>query len=217
MDDRTTRARIRDAAIHRFGEVGFERSTVREIAAAADVSPGLVLHHFGSKAGLREACDEHVVASFGASRAEMVETGTTDPFATLAALREEEPHLRYLMRALRDGSPAAARLFDEVVRESEAMTALSVEAGILRPSEHPHDQAVLLVAWQFGALALAEHMARGFGVEPFSDEMTARVGRAALEVLSHGVFADTRYEDAWRRLDEAADATPADAAEGESE
>ena len=58
--DRTTRARIRDAAIAVFGEQGFSTG-VRAVAAAAGVSPGLVNHHFGSKDGLRAECDAHVL------------------------------------------------------------------------------------------------------------------------------------------------------------
>ena len=59
-DDLTARARIRDAAIRRFGADGFGAS-VRAIAAEAGVSPGLVIHHFGSKDALRASCDEHVL------------------------------------------------------------------------------------------------------------------------------------------------------------
>ncbi|HJE59178.1 MAG TPA: TetR/AcrR family transcriptional regulator, partial [Nocardiopsis listeri] len=51
-DDLTARARIRDAALTRFGQEGFGVS-VRAIAEEAGVSPGLVIHHFGSKEKLR--------------------------------------------------------------------------------------------------------------------------------------------------------------------
>ena len=49
-----------------FAERGPDRVTVRDVAAAAKVSPGLVMHHFGTKAGLREAVDEHVAHTFEA-------------------------------------------------------------------------------------------------------------------------------------------------------
>ena len=63
-DDRTARAVIRDEALRLFAARGPDAVTVRQIAAAAGVSPGLVLHHFGSKAGLREAVDQHVLGLF---------------------------------------------------------------------------------------------------------------------------------------------------------
>ena len=37
-------------------------ATLRAVAARAGVSAALVLHHFGSKEGLRAACDEHLLA-----------------------------------------------------------------------------------------------------------------------------------------------------------
>ena len=57
--DMTAVARIRDAAIELFGSRGFDVG-VRAIAEAAGVSPGLVIHHFGSKDGLRKACDDYI-------------------------------------------------------------------------------------------------------------------------------------------------------------
>ena len=61
-DDRTARAVIRDEALRLFAGRGPDAVTVRQIAAAAGVSPGLVIHHFGSKDGLREAVDQYVLA-----------------------------------------------------------------------------------------------------------------------------------------------------------
>jgi AcrR family transcriptional regulator len=40
---------IRVAATRQFSEVGFDRATIRSIAAEAGVDPALVIHHFGSK------------------------------------------------------------------------------------------------------------------------------------------------------------------------
>ena len=59
-DDLTARARIRDAAVARFGRDGFGVG-VRAIAADAGVSAALVIHHFGSKDGLRAECDAFVL------------------------------------------------------------------------------------------------------------------------------------------------------------
>jgi AcrR family transcriptional regulator len=53
--------RLRDAAIARFGRDGFAVG-LRAIAAHAGVTAALIVHHFGSKEGLRRACDEHVLA-----------------------------------------------------------------------------------------------------------------------------------------------------------
>ena len=198
IDDRTTAARIRDAAIARFGEVGFDKATVRDIAADAGVSPALVLHHFGSKAGLRAACDDFVVAEFARSRISAVESGETDPFAAMAGVRSEQHLMRYFLQGLRDNSPGAGRLFDALFQETLRLMELSVEQGVIRPSENLHDVTAVLLAWQFGGLLLEEHVARILGAEGGTLDMMPRFAWASLEVLTHGVFADTRYEDAWR-------------------
>jgi AcrR family transcriptional regulator len=197
-DDRTTTARIRDAAVARFGEAGFDKATVRDIAADAGVSPALVLHHFGSKAGLREACDDFVVAEFARSRIEAVQSGTTDPFAAMAGIQQEQHLMRYFLQALRDNSPAASRLFTASFEETLRLMELSVDQGVIRPSDNLHDVTAVLLAWQFGGMLLQEHVARVLGVGTDVAEMMPRFAWASLEVLTHGVFADTRYEDAWR-------------------
>lgn len=46
---------ILDAAVAVFAEAGFERATIADVARRAGVSPALVVHYYGSKAGLFEA------------------------------------------------------------------------------------------------------------------------------------------------------------------
>lgn len=48
-DPDVTREEILTAARSVFGAVGFDRATIRSIAADAGVDPALVLHHFGTK------------------------------------------------------------------------------------------------------------------------------------------------------------------------
>ncbi len=47
-----TRTRILDSARKLFADHGFERTTIRAVAAAAQVDPALVMQHFGSKRDL---------------------------------------------------------------------------------------------------------------------------------------------------------------------
>ena len=43
---------IRDAARERFARDGYERTTIRGVAADADIDPAMVMRYFGSKEGL---------------------------------------------------------------------------------------------------------------------------------------------------------------------
>jgi len=57
-DDLTARARLRDATIALIA--AGEKPTARSVAARANVSIGLIRHHFGTMEGLLLTCDEHV-------------------------------------------------------------------------------------------------------------------------------------------------------------
>lgn len=61
-DAEATRATILATARAQFGADGFERTTIRSIAAAAGVDPALVMHYFGNKAELFAAASELDVA-----------------------------------------------------------------------------------------------------------------------------------------------------------
>jgi AcrR family transcriptional regulator len=79
VDDRTAKARIRDAAIASFSENGIAGTTARKVATAAGVSPGLVIHHFGSMEDLRVACDEHIATTIGQFKHETMSGGPNRP------------------------------------------------------------------------------------------------------------------------------------------
>ena len=59
-DDRTTKARLRDAAVELVAEGGTKALSARAVADRAGLSQGLIRHHFGSMAALLRECDAHV-------------------------------------------------------------------------------------------------------------------------------------------------------------
>jgi AcrR family transcriptional regulator len=113
--DLTARARIREAAIRHFANEGYERTTIRGIAATAGVSPGLLRHHFGSKEELRRACDEHIAETIRRVNAAYLD----DLTGAAADRRLVQPFERYIVRALAENSPSAAAIFDEMVTMTE--------------------------------------------------------------------------------------------------
>ena len=62
LAERGSREAILEAARSTFAEAGYERATIRTIAGGAGVDPALVLHYFGSKAGLFAAALQLPVA-----------------------------------------------------------------------------------------------------------------------------------------------------------
>jgi AcrR family transcriptional regulator len=71
---RRTEARILDAASQVFVADGYERATIRAVAAAAGVDAGLVMHYFGSKQELyRRVIDAAPVPEVSGTPAEAAE------------------------------------------------------------------------------------------------------------------------------------------------
>jgi AcrR family transcriptional regulator len=198
-DDRSTPARIRDAALVTFAESGFRAATVRAIAERASVSPALVIHHFGSKERLRAACDAFVAAFVRERKVEAMKAGPgLDPLALLRDEDDRLPLLAYLARALQDGSPAVAALVDEMIVDAEAVLAAGVDSGMVRPLDHPRGVAAVLTLWSLGALVLHEHARRVLGADltgPMSSAtLSAGYTVPAMEILTHGLVAPGMYE-----------------------
>ncbi|MGN0095473.1 MAG: TetR/AcrR family transcriptional regulator [Corynebacterium sp.] len=105
---------ILEAAIGEFAARGFAGATVRGIARAAGVSPGLVLHHFGSRDGLREKCDNHVFVVITEAKKANADRGT-DALPTMFADPRMRVYVDYLVASLVDPSEHGQRFFDHYV------------------------------------------------------------------------------------------------------
>jgi len=87
-----TEARILDAAAEVFFAVGYDRATIRAVAAGAGVDGGLVMHYFGSKQELfRRVIDAAPVAE-ASGAPEQILAGlagrlASEPIASLTLLR----------------------------------------------------------------------------------------------------------------------------------
>jgi AcrR family transcriptional regulator len=195
-DDRTARAVIRDEALRLFAEGGPDAVSVRQIATAASVSPGLVIHHFGSKDGLREAVDAHVLALFGAMLEELTTGDLYDP-GTAGSLAEavvrylppDSPVPGYLRRLLLSGGDPGRDLFRRLYQGSRtALDALS-EAGLAAQGADPAVRAAILMSNDLAVLLLREPLAEVLGTDPLSAAGMARWGREMLAIYAAGLMA----------------------------
>ncbi|MDK1017598.1 MAG: TetR family transcriptional regulator [Actinomycetota bacterium] len=194
-DDRTTRARIRDAAMACFAEYGTAATTARKIADAAGVSAGLVIHHFGSMEGVRSACDEYVVSAIRRHTQKAMSTGPD--VDVLAALREPgvRPLMGYLASVLADDSATVAKLVDNLVDDAEAYMEQGVKSGKVRPAADLRGRAVMLTIWSLGELVLHEHVERLTGVDLTDPEVLttpsfAKYAGLVYQIYGEGIFTE---------------------------
>jgi len=180
FEDLTARARIREAAIRLFAEHGVEETAVLDIAKEAGVSGGLIRHHFGSKDGLRVACDTYVCSELVRFKLEALEKRKADPDFLVTFDARQVLLRRYFGRAMIDGSPAATSRFDEIVDEYE-------QWFIDQPGLDLADAracAAVMTGMTIGVLAMQDHIARALGEDPLSPKLQERIGLAYGDIYS---------------------------------
>ncbi len=200
-DDRTARAVIRDEALRLFAGHDPDAVSVRAIAAAAGVSPGLVIHHFGSKEGLRQAVDEHVLAMFEAMLGELTTPGLYDPGAAgslaeavVRYLPADSPVPGYLRRLLLAGGDAGGELFRRLYQGSRTALDAMSEAGLAGRGADPAVRAAILMSNDLAVLLLREQLAGVLGEDPLSAGGMARWGREMLTIYAAGLMAPPEGE-----------------------
>jgi AcrR family transcriptional regulator len=192
-DDLKAAAVIREAATRLFAERGAAAVTVRQIAAAAGVSPGLVMHHYGSKDGLKDAVDRRAVAFFEEMIGDLARIGAEGGSASLAELfagrLESEPSMTaYVRRLLADGGAAADALFAKLFEATAVGMRSLVAAGIARPAHDERIRTAFLLANDLSLVLLRHQIAQATGTDPLSREGLVAWTAAVMDVYTGGVF-----------------------------
>ena len=192
--DLTARATLREAALSLFAARGYAATPVRDIAAAAGVSPALLFHHYGTKEGLREAVDDWLVATVaeavagGASDAGGADA-LTERFRRFAAVGADHPAVSdYVARILGEGGDAARDLFDRMVATTRAELAGLEARGIVRPTDDEVGRALLLLFLELGPMLLRAQVERHMGAGLFEDASVDRWVSACTSLLADGVL-----------------------------
>lgn len=198
VDDLTATARIRDSAIEQFGEHGFDVG-LRAIATAAGVSAALVIHHFGSKDGLRAACDAYIAEFVKTTKTESLQSA--DPatwFAQMAEIESYAPMMAYLVRSMQTGGDLAKSLWRTMIDNAEEYLEEGVRAGTVKPSPDPKARAKFLAMSGGGGFLLYIQLHDNprdlrAVLHDYAQDMVL----PALEVYSEGLLSDSTMYDAF--------------------
>ncbi len=193
--DLTARATIRNAALRLFADRGAEAVSVRQIAAQAGVSPALVLHHFGSKAGLLAAVDAHVVDLLDAAMAADDMAGAlaggnagsaADVFARL--IPPGSPLPGYIRRLLLSGDATGTALFRRWFEGSRRLLDQMTASGHATQSADPDVRAAFVLAGDLTLVLLRDQLATVLGVDPLSPEGMTRWAAEVYTITGEGMF-----------------------------
>lgn len=194
-----TVSRIRDAAIARFARDGF-RAGLRAIAADAGVTAGLIVHHFGSKDGLRRACDEHVLAMMREEKAKTLTDGSgATLLAQMAEVERFAPMVQYLLRSMQAGGELATTLIEHMIADAEEYLSAGEAAGVVRPSRNRAARTRYLAYQATGSMVLwfTLHGAQATAEEfpTLFRRYMAELALPALELFTEGLLADRSMLD----------------------
>ena len=183
-----TRDRIVQAARERFAREGFERTTIRAVAADAAIDPAMVMRYFGSKEGLFAAASEidlelpdlravprgEVGRRLAANFVERWETGSS------------AGALRVLLRTSTSNEAARARLREVFERQlMRSMASVAPKAEVAARAS--------LVASQMLGLALCRYILQLPPIVALSPEALAD---AIAPTLERYLFGDVRGANA---------------------
>ena len=182
-----TAARIRDAAIAEFAARGFTRATVRDIAAAAGVSPGLVIHHFGSKDGLRIACDDYAFEALTETKREKVNAG--GPVLVGEWIKDDStrPLAEYMVKSLLDTSELGQRFFDHYVESVERILEEGFAGFTMRKAEDRRAQAAVLAMQGLAPMMLEHRIRHAIGTDDLPESLD-RIAPHLFDLYLRGVI-----------------------------
>ena len=195
--DLTGLARIRNAALELFARDGVAATSIRDVAKQAGVSPGLVQHHFSTKAALVEAVNEHVVAIAIDAFSDLPASGApVDVQQELgdrvtAFVREYPSALLYVARSAADRDDAALGIFDAFVAIAENLWRGLADQDLLRPGVDLTWTALHSVVFVLGTVLLQDAVGRHLP-EPFFDpEQLERWNAASNALFREGTYRAT--------------------------
>jgi len=163
------RRAVLDAARELFAELGFERTTMRAVAARAAVDPALIYHYFGDKDGLLFAALQPPVdeATVFAGLSDAADRAGEELVRRLISLWEERPEIREQMAAiLRTGlsHDRASQLLRDILSSFILAALGDVLAGDRR------ELRVALIGSHIGGLMLARYILKVPGAAAASPE-----------------------------------------------
>jgi len=186
--------RVRDAALSCFAIRGIAATSLRTVAEAAEVSIGLVQHHFRTKAALTAAVDQYVLQVVGeplepTALPEPPSDGLHEAGRRLTALMVERPDvMTYLGRALAEGGAFGSVIFTGLVGISTGQGDQFDQQGSLRPDLDP-DWAVLNpLILRVGAIILHPYIELYLGKSFFTEPQLRRWDAAVTNLIRRGQF-----------------------------
>src|SRR3954469_1117005 len=187
----TASARVRNAALELFAARGTKATTIRDVAKAAGVSPGLVQHHFGTKAGLRKAVDEFVLNDARETITDLPlpldERSAEFARRMGAVVRDRPAAVLYLARSAADGDEVALETFRALVEFGVPQFKEMEKAGQLHDGLDLEWAVLEMLLFNLSSMLFRPAIEHALGESIMSEKGRQRLNAAALSLFTRGL------------------------------
>jgi AcrR family transcriptional regulator len=192
-EERSSIERIRTAGLKTFAVHGTSATTLRAVAAAAGVSVGLVQHHFVNKAGLIKAVDDYALGVVLEIIAPPMSGPPADSLDEMGSrvnklVAEHTDVVDYVGRALVDGSPLGAMIFDTLLGTGTARWHERGERDETRPDIDLTWAVINSLVLALGTLILRAHVDRHLPESLTTPAQLERWNASVNSLLREGLF-----------------------------
>jgi AcrR family transcriptional regulator len=193
--DLTAAARIRNAALEGFARNGVAATSIRDVARAAGVSPGLVQHHYKTKADLEQAVNQHVVQiaaeAYQGFEESTANASTEELFEEIGDrltefFRDNRSALMHVVRSAAQGEEAGMGIFDAFMGIVNAQVERLAQGGALRDEVDRLWMSLHVVVFNLGTVMLEPAINRHLPKPLRESNQLERWNKATTDLMRRG-------------------------------
>ena len=180
QDDDNLPGRILETAVQLYAGNGFDGVTIKDIASEAGVATSLISHHFGDKAGLRAACNRHVLDEMTAMLDRVIgaledESDIGDFVNMISAISSDRVHvLRYLALLFLHEDDEASSFFRAYFDKFHEVIVHMKDRGLIRDDLDPVWITLTRIFAQLGPVFLYRQVEGIIGGDPYAPDAAKR-------------------------------------------
>lgn len=168
-----TREYLLDTAVQEFALNGFDKTSLRSIAKAAEVSPALLIHYFSTRDQLISVAIAETLGHWiGEEKAALTKEPETRISDWVQLIEHGKVRLAFLRQVLLADNHYTAALFEAALTETRQMLAAAVAAKTMPEIEDLDTTAILLTSQALASIVFLPQLEHSLGGS-LADEATA--------------------------------------------
>lgn len=180
-----TREYLLDIAVEEFALNGFEKTSLRSIAKAADVSPALLIHYFTNRDQLISAAIAETLGVWiGEEKAALTKQAETRISDWVQLVEHGKVKLAFLRQVLLANNHYTAALFASALAETRQMIEVAVNAGTMQEIDDVETTAVLLTSQALASIVFLPQLEQSLGGSLVDQAVALKLFNAQTKLLN---------------------------------